>query len=124
MIRNDKIKGGIAMQAPGYVILTLSFHRERGRWTAHCQELGTATFARSLDAAKERIREAISLHLNTLEDVGERERFFRQHKITFHRFGPAKAKRPPKIPDTAEITASFDENTFVQPYLQPLTTRA
>jgi len=28
----------------GYVILTFKFRKEGRRWTAYCEELGTATF--------------------------------------------------------------------------------
>ena len=67
-----------------YVVLTCIFRKE-GRWvTAECQELGTAAFGRNLDQAEERLREAILLHLNTLEDVGERARFFKEHKIRMY----------------------------------------
>src|SRR3990170_7948611 len=67
-----------------FVVLTCTFRRE-GQWvTAECQELGTTAFGRNLDEADERLREAILLHLNTLEDVGERARFFREHKIRMY----------------------------------------
>lgn len=68
-------------QTTHYVVLTCVFERE-GKWvTARCQELGTSAFGRNLNEAEKRLREAILLHLNTLEEVGERARFFREHKI-------------------------------------------
>jgi predicted RNase H-like HicB family nuclease len=78
------------VEVSGYVILTLEFHNIDRRWTAYCQELGTATFGRSLPEADKKIKEAVLLHLNTLEDVGERERFFREHNIEFHHDRPRK----------------------------------
>ena len=71
------------MQIHGYIIITLEFSKVGRRWTAYCEELGTATFGRSLNEAKERLCEAVVLHLNTLEDVGERERFFGDHDIKY-----------------------------------------
>ena len=50
-------------------------------WEAYCEELGTATFASTLRKAKKLLKEMIKLHLQTLEDVGEKERFFREHNI-------------------------------------------
>ena len=72
----------------GYVRLTCKFHKEGRKWVAFCEELGTSTFGRTLDEAEHKLDEATTLHLNTLEDVGERERFFRENKIVFHRTRP------------------------------------
>lgn len=69
------------MSEAGYVVLTLKFKKVKKRWTAYCEELGTATFGRSLPEADKKLKEAVHLHLNTLEDVGERHRFFKTHGI-------------------------------------------
>ena len=67
-----------------FVVLTCTFDRE-GKWvTAECQELGTTAFGRNLHEAEKRLREAILLHLNTLAEVGERARFFKEHKIRLY----------------------------------------
>lgn len=76
------------MKTRGYVVLTLKFQQKGRRWTAYCEELGTATFGRSLPEADQRLKEAILLHINTLEDVGERERFFKEHNIRLYREKP------------------------------------
>jgi predicted RNase H-like HicB family nuclease len=94
-----------------YVVLTLEFRKIDRRWTAYCKELGTATFGRSLPEADERIKEAVLLHLNTLEDVGERERFFREHNIKLHRDRPRKNIR---------VCVSPGTNTFIEPHVQRL----
>lgn len=78
------------MAIAGYVVLTLKFQKLAKRWTACCEELGTTTFGRSLPEADKRIKEAVLLHLNTLEDVGERKRFFKEHNIKFHQTKPRK----------------------------------
>ncbi|MCH8995337.1 MAG: type II toxin-antitoxin system HicB family antitoxin [Chloroflexi bacterium] len=79
-----------------FVVLTCIFEKD-GKWvTAECQELGTTAFGRNLDEAEKRLREAILLHLNTLEDVGERARFFREHKIKIYTQYPEAAH--PTIP--------------------------
>ena len=67
-----------------FVVLTCIFEKD-GKWvTAECQELGTAAFGRNLNEAEKRLREAILLHLNTLENIGERARFFKEHKIKMY----------------------------------------
>lgn len=76
--------------ATHYLVLTCTFQREDGKVTASCQELGTTAFGPNLAAAESRLREAILLHLNTLEEVGERARFFKEHRIkTYTRYPEA-----------------------------------
>ena len=95
-----------------YIMLTAVFEKEDdGRWTAYCKELGTATFAHSLDEAQERLSEMIELHLNTLENVGERERFFEENGIEI------KTVRPPK---TTPIETPIDTRIFSQSFIQPV----
>ena len=98
------------MKVAGYIIVTVIYRKEGRRWTAQCVELGTATFGRSLNEAKRRIDEAISLHLNTLEDVNERERFFKEHNIIFYFTKP----KPKSIP----ISIPLSEEVFAQTHLQ------
>ena len=97
------------MGVAGYVVLTLKFQKVGRRWTAYCEELGTATFGRSLPEADKRIKEALLLHLNTLEEVGERNRFFQEHNIELHHTKPKK-----------DITVRLPLRTevFVQPHIQ------
>src|SRR5258707_582985 len=72
------------MPAHGFVILTLAFRQEGRRWTGECLELGTATYARTLRQTRDELLSMTSLHLAALEDVGERDRFFREHGIRFY----------------------------------------
>lgn len=77
-----------------YVRLTTIFVQEEdGRWTAECKELGTATFGDTFEEAKKDLDEAIELHLNTLTEVGEIERFFRENGITIGTFSTTKSVR-------------------------------
>ena len=97
------------MSATGYVVLTYEFRRVDRRWTAYCEELGTATFGRSLPEAKKRLQEAVLLHLNTLEDVGELERFFKEHNIQYHRIKPKK---------DIIVRLPLREEVFLHPHIQ------
>jgi predicted RNase H-like HicB family nuclease len=101
------------MRSPGYIKVTLKFLKEGNRWTALCVELGTATFGRSINEAAERIKEAVLLHLNTLEDVGECERFLKKHGITFYAHKP-KAEEI-KIPSPYNSAAYFKSSVYQVP---------
>ena len=100
------------MKIIGYIIVTFSFHKEGNRWVGRCNELTTSAFGRSLPEAEERLKELVELHLNGLEDAGERERFFRENGIRVYTHKP-KLK-------SVSVTAPLDKKTFVQPHIQPL----
>jgi predicted RNase H-like HicB family nuclease len=95
----------------GYIVLTLKFQKQGRRWSALCEELGTATFGRSLPEADQRLKEAILLHLNTLEDVGERERFFRENDIKLFDSRPK---------DDITVCLPVDNDIFVEPLVQAI----
>lgn len=97
------------MQVDGYIVLTYKFQKEGRRWVAHCEELGTAAFGRSMPEAEKRLGEAIWLHLNTLEDVGERRRFFKEHDIKLHLVRPRK---------TVKVFAPVHQNVYIHPHVQ------
>jgi predicted RNase H-like HicB family nuclease len=99
------------MHSKGYIFLTFEFRQEGRRWTAHCKELGTATFGRSVTEAEARLKEAVALHLNTLDDVGETEHFFKEHNIKFH-FTKPKHDVP--------ILISATKGTFGKLYIHPV----
>jgi predicted RNase H-like HicB family nuclease len=94
-----------------YIVLTIIFRKEDDVWTARCEELGTSTFGETFDEAKESLKEAITLHLNTLEKVGERKRFFEENGIPMFS-GHPKNMRIPELP--------FDPNTFVTQEVEPI----
>ena len=96
----------------GYILVNLAFHEEENRWQGECLELGTATFGNSLEEAKERLQEAILVHLNTLEDVGERDRFFREHNIKVYAHKPS--------PRSFNVPTSPNRNILVHPHIQPI----
>jgi len=99
------------MQAKGYIVLTYRFQKEGKRWVSYCDELGTAAFGRSLPESERRLEEAVWLHLNTLEDVGERGRFFKEHNIELY------AVRPKK---NITVCAPLHESVFIHPHVQAI----
>lgn len=97
------------MGKEGYVVLTFTFRKEGRRWLARCEELGTSVFGRSLPEAEKILSEAVVLHLSTLEDVGERERFFKENKIAYHRAKPDK---------DIKVSVPLRQDVFVHPHIQ------
>ena len=68
--------------ASKYVPLTLSFEREGDVWVGICLEMGTSTFADTLEECQAELREFVEEHIDVLEEIGERERFFQKWGIT------------------------------------------
>lgn len=97
------------MGAEGYVVLTYKFQKEGRRWLARCEELGTAVFGRSLPEAERLLDEAIWLHLNTLEDIGERERFFEENNIPLHNVKPKH---------DVTVCIPLRQDVFIHPHVQ------
>ena len=94
-----------------YVKLTVIIKQEDDVWTAECSELGTATFGETFEEVRENIQEAVCLHLNTLEDASERERFFKKNNIKLFKH----------IPRQIDFNVKRqDYNTFIHPIFQPL----
>ena len=80
-----------------YIELTLVIEDEDGRFASYCRELGTASCGNTVDEALHNIREAVQVHLNALDEVGERDRFLKTRGIR------TKTWRQPKRPRTPEI---------------------
>ena len=93
----------MAKIADRLIILTIILRQEEGVWAAECKELGTATFGETFEEARENLKEAIEAHLNTLEDVGERERFFRENGIKVYK----------RIPKPIPTPIPFSPNIFI-----------
>lgn len=73
-----------AQQARGYITVTFLAHHdeETNQFVSRCVELGIASSGKDLDQAFDRIAEATCLYVNTLEEVGERERVFAEQGIS------------------------------------------
>lgn len=58
--------------SPDYVIvLTFEFNQESNQWVGLCLELGTSTFADSLEQTRLELQEAVELQLNEMEKLTE-----------------------------------------------------
>jgi len=81
----------------GFVVLHLRFWKQDDRWYGECLELGTSTFADELETVQTELVELIELHLNSLETVRERERFFADNGIKLYTDEPAPNEVTGKI---------------------------
>jgi predicted RNase H-like HicB family nuclease len=99
------------MKVAGYVILTHEYYKEGRRWVATCKELGTSTYGRSISEAEDRLQDAVLCHLDSLEDVGETSRFFKENNIEFYRVKPKHS---------VSVNVPIDKEIFVQSHVQSI----
>ena len=95
------------------VVLTLQVRQEDDYWAGECVELGTATDGPSADAVIEELQELVTIHLNGLDDIGERERVFRERGIAVYR-------TPPERMAVGSVPVSLKTSVRVQLQAWPL----
>ena len=93
------------METGEYIVLTFEFRKEKNGWSGYCEELGTAVDGRTLPETRKLLKEFVELHLDSLEDIGERERFFQKHNIKLHR-GKHASRARVSVPLNDEVLTS------------------
>ena len=70
-----------ATETQGVIILTSVVEQEGDQFVSVCTELGTASCGDTIQEALDNLQEAIWVHLNALEETGERTRVFQEKGI-------------------------------------------
>lgn len=65
----------------GYLLLLFRVLPEDGQFVGVCEELDIASCGDSPDAALRAVFDAVLLYLNTLEELGDRERVFKEKDL-------------------------------------------
>ena len=68
-------------QLSGYIVVTGVAEEEEGLFVSYCRELGTSSCGNTANEALENLGEAIIVHLNALEEVGEIDRFLTERGV-------------------------------------------
>ena len=69
------------MSVSGVIVLTTLVEPEGDKYVSWCEELGTASCGDTVEEAFANVLEAVEVHLNGLEEVGETERVFEERGI-------------------------------------------
>ncbi|MHB8399943.1 MAG: hypothetical protein ACYDCI_13600 [Candidatus Limnocylindrales bacterium] len=77
-----------------FVPLTIAVWFENERWLSECLELGVGTFGADPQDAADQAMDAVFSYLNTLEELGERERVFAEKSIAVYTSHPAEVHVP------------------------------
>lgn len=69
------------MSVSGVIVLTTLVEPEGDKYVSWCEELGTASCGDTVEEAFANILEAVEVHLNGLEEIGETARVFEERGI-------------------------------------------
>jgi hypothetical protein len=61
--------------------LTFEYVKEEGQWVGFCLELGTSTFADSLEELRKELADSVSLQLDEMERLGYIQPYLREQGI-------------------------------------------
>ena len=92
-----------------YIQLTLLFYKEEDQWIGECKELGISTYGDTIEEVRLELPELVELHVNALEQIGEREKFFRENGIVIF---------TEKIPE--RINVPYTPDILMLPYIKNL----
>ena len=87
----------MAKDVVGYIVLTGVAEAEDGQFASYCRELGTASCGDTISEALDNLGEAIELHIDGLEEVGELERTLRERDIRIYQHLPWDTREIPGI---------------------------
>ena len=93
-----------------FIVLTFSIRQDGNKWLARCVELSTSTFGNTFEETREALKEAVLLHLNTLEDVGECERFLKENHVKVY----------VNVPHPSSLRVSVKPGVFVTKNITPI----
>lgn len=86
-----RVLGQRSQGATGLTVpLTIAIWREDDHWLSECVELGVGSFGSDPQDAAEQAMDAVCSYLNTLEELGERERVFAEKSISVYTGSPAE----------------------------------
>ena len=64
-----------------FIVLTFEYTKEEGMWVGVCLELGTSTFADSVEQVREELLEAVSLQISEMTRLGYGDQYFRENNV-------------------------------------------
>ena len=76
----------------GFIQVTLIASEEEGGYASVCPELGIASQGQTADEAIASLRDAAVVFLNTIEQLGQCERVFKERRIKIHPHRPTEFK--------------------------------
>lgn len=81
-----------------YIRLTLQIYPEDDGYVSECIELGSASCGDTMEEALGNIKDCVEVYLDTLEEIGERKRVFKERGIKIRRYTKSTEKNVPDVP--------------------------
>ena len=90
----------------GFVLLTFRLHPEDGQFVGICEELNISSFGATIDEALTQTMEAVTVYLETLEELGLRDKVFAEHGVQFFQHEPSGNTEIPVHASPGEVISS------------------
>jgi len=75
-------------------------------YSACCPELDVCSQGKTVEEANENLKEAVTLYLETMDELGQREKIFKKRNIVFHKKGE-KVNFPFDVNSSRDITGKY-----------------
>jgi len=86
----SRVRAGAPRTHKLTIAVTVALWQEGDHWLSECLEFGVGNFGSTPDEAAEQAIDALGSYLNTLEELGERERVFAERSIVPYVTEPAE----------------------------------
>jgi len=73
-----------------YIIIRHVIKKEGAGYSACCPELDVCSQGKNVEEANENLKEAVTLYLETMDELGQREKIFKKKNIVLHKEGKVK----------------------------------
>ena len=102
------------MSKAGFIRLTGIVEKEGDVYLAYCKELGTITCGDTIKEAKANLLDALEVYIDGLEEIGERDRVFREKGVRVERESDdsVNAGRPLSLSTFEHVGRSKQLNTY------------
>lgn len=88
-----------------YIVVTYLVKPEDGQYASFCPELGTASCGATIEEALEGIKDAVSLHIETMRDLGTLDGFLAKRGVEVLTRRPRRKEQPVQAPTDALVMA-------------------
>jgi predicted RNase H-like HicB family nuclease len=70
-----------------FIVLRHIIKKEGKGYSACCPELDVCSQGKTVEEANENLKEAVTLYLDTMDELGQREKIFKRRNIVFYKKG-------------------------------------
>ena len=88
---------GSKMAFSKMLILKHIIKKEKSCYSSYCPELDICSQGKTVEEANNNLKEEVALYLDTIEELGTREKIFKERKITLYSIKSKQQKIPVEL---------------------------